>query len=470
MKDRSPTSHSGESTWLLLAGYLTVVGVFTAFYVVRLSDDPAGSHGSNLFHVGGILVAALSGTCCSILGCFLVLRRMSLLGDAISHAALPGIAMAYLFSQQLGGWPMIAGAFVLGVAMALLAQALHGVGKLPEDVSIGVVYTALFALGVILVTAQSEVHLDVQCALFGALEYVALDLVSVGSFELPRASLSVGGVLLVIACFLTLFWKELALVAFDATFARALGLPVMLLHLSLMGLVAGATVASFEAVGSILVVAMLIVPAASAQLFCDRLTEMVAWAVAFGLGAAIFGYAAALEWNTSAAGMMSVIAGAQLVIALLIAPRHGVLSRTVRNLRLALRIAREDILGRLYRHEESAAAAAELAPPSSLRQRWVTSIARWQLLRRGLIAHGPEREGRLTAPGRQAAQSLVRAHRLWETYLETHFDLPVDHLHDAAERMEHFLDVELQDELNAELAGRTLDPHGKAIPDTSALP
>lgn len=456
-----------ESTWLLLGLYVAGVAIFAAGYLFRLSGDGEEVGTSNLFHVGGILVAALSGACCSLVGCYLVLQKMSLLGDAISHAALPGIAIAYLFTQQLGGWPMVVGAFVLGVAMAMLAQTLHGVGKLPEDVSIGVVYTALFALGVILVTAQTGVHLDVQCALFGALEYVALDLVSIGGFEVPRASLTLGALLAVISFFLALFWKELKLVAFDPALARAMGLPALLLHFGLMGLVAGAAVASFEAVGSILVVAMLIVPAATAHLFCDRLSEMLAWAVALSCGAAVLGYAGALEWHTSAAGMMSVVAGAQLVIALLAAPRHGVLSRALRNLGLALRIAREDILGRLYRLEEG---KAEQMHPGSLRQRWVAALARWQLSRSGWISRQDRGVWRLTSAGREAAQSLVRAHRLWEAYLETHFDLPVDHLHDVAERVEHFLDPELQAELNAELAGRKLDPHGRTIPETTSPP
>jgi manganese/zinc/iron transport system permease protein len=224
-------------------------------------------------------------------------------------------------------------------------------------------------------------------------------------------------------------------------------------------------VASFEAVGSILVVAMLIVPAATAQLFCDRLSEMLAWAVALSCGAAVLGYAGALEWHTSAAGMMSVVAGGQLVVALLAAPRHGVLSRGLRNLRLASRIAREDTLGRLYRQEEGKTLTPEPAHPASLRQRWIAALARWQLLRSGWILRQEPTGWQLTAAGREAAQSLVRAHRLWEAYLETHFDLPVDHLHDAAERMEHFLDPELQQELNAELAGRTHDPHGRSIPE-----
>jgi ABC-type Mn2+/Zn2+ transport system permease subunit len=443
-----------------------MITLFAVGYLFRLSGNGNGDS-SNLFHAGGILVAALSGACCSLVGCYLVLQRMSLLGDAISHAALPGIAIAYLFTHQLGGWPMVAGAFALGVAMAMLAQTLHGVGKLPEDVSIGVVYTALFALGVILVTAQTGVHLDVQCALFGALEYVALDLVAIGGFEVPRASLTLGALLVAISSFLALFWKELKLVAFDAALARAMGLPALLLHFGLMGLVAGAAVASFEAVGSILVVAMLIVPAATAQLICDRFAEMLAWAVALSCGAALLGYAGALEWHTSAAGMMSVVAGGQLVIALLAAPRHGVLSRALRNLGLALRIAREDILGRLYRQEEGEAPQTEQTHPASLRQRWIATLARWQLIRSHWIFQPAPNNWRLTPAGRDAAQSLVRAHRLWEAYLETHFDLPVDHLHEAAERMEHFLDPELQQELNAELAGRTHDPHGRSIPETA---
>jgi manganese/zinc/iron transport system permease protein len=205
---------------------------------------------------------------------------------------------------------------------------------------------------------------------------------------------------------------------------------------------------------------------------------MMAWAVTIGTVAAVLGYAAAAQIETNVAGMMAVVAGLQLVLAVFFAPRHGLASRWLRNQSLAVRIASEDVLGRLYRQEETGnrgqgtgdRSEEILLPVGEGRgegmgtSRLTSLLARWRLVHHGWI--GRDRAGAtlLTDSGRQAARNLVRAHRLWESYLETHFDLPRDHLHDAAERMEHFLDPHLQAELDAELAGRAVDPHGKTIP------
>ena len=408
-----------------------------------------------------VAVAVLCNVPCAVLGCYLVLRRMSLLGDAISHAVLPGLAVAFLLTGSVSGWGMVVGAGVLGVLTAYLTQAIHKVADVPEDASMGVVFTSLFAVGVLLITrAASQADLDPGCVLYGLIEFTPLDTVSAFGLEVPRAVLTLGPALLVTVGFVALLWKELKVVSFDPALAAAMGFRVGLVHYLLMALVAGVTVASFEAVGSILVIAMLIVPAATAHLLTDRLGRMIGWSVLVAVLSAVLGYAGAVRLNTSVAGMMAVAAGGLFAAAVLFAPRHGVLAKSARRVRLALRIAREDVLAVLYRAEE-APTRTDLPVPSG--PLWVRRLAEAQLRRAGAIER---RAGgwRLTDAGRAEARELVRTHRLWETFLSTRLALPADHVHAPADRIEHYLDPVLRDRLATELANPTRDPHGRAIP------
>jgi Mn-dependent DtxR family transcriptional regulator len=240
-----------------------------------------------------------------------------------------------------------------------------------------------------------------------------------------------------------------------------------LMHYLLMALVAVTTVASFEAVGSILVVAMLIVPPATAQLLCDRLGRMVLVACVFAVLSAVLGYWLAVRWNVAPAGAMAVVAGGMYGVAVLFAPQYGILSTLIRNLQTALRILREDLLLMLYRVEE-------IDPTKRLRPVEAVSavgggvLARWALAmlrRRGRIVL---RDGRLhmTDDGRWRAARLVRGHRLWEAYLVKHLGLPLDHVHAPADRVEHFIGQPLRDELQKEFADAHQDPHGRHIPES----
>ena len=418
-----------------------------------------------------IAIGILCNVPCAMIGCYLVLRRMSLLGDAISHAVLPGLAIAFLMTGKLTGWPMFLGAMALGVITSVLTQAISKLGRVSEDTSMGVVFTSLFALGVILIMSFAKrAHIDAECILYGLIETAAVDLPPAGALQIPRSIGMLTVTLLVTLAVVLVFWKELKIVAFDPALAAAMGLWVPLIHYSLMAMVACVSVASFEAVGAILVVAMLVVPAATAALVTDRLSWMLAWAATFGIVSAVFGYVLAAVTETNVAGMMAVVAGIQLTAAVFLAPRHGLVARWLRNLALAVRIASEDVIGRLYRAEEAGFRGQgtgdrrQAAAPGGL----VKWLADWRIARADWVTTDGLGAPRLTDTGRTAARNLVRAHRLWETYLDTHFDLPRDHLHDAAERMEHFLDPELQAELDAELAGVATDPHGKSIPPPEA--
>jgi manganese/zinc/iron transport system permease protein len=420
-----------------------------------------------------ILVGVVCNAACAILGCYLVLRRLSLLGDAISHAVLPGVALGFAASGKLTGWPILLGALAVGFLTAFLIQTLHSFGRVPEDASIGAVFTSLFAVGVILISVFfRHTDLDPGCVLYGQIEFAALvrEPVLGLDWELPLVLRTLMPTLVATVVFVLVLWKELKICAFDPELATAMGYKANLIHYLLMGMVAVVTVAALEAVGVILVVAMLIVPAAAAHLLTDRLAWMLVWAVAIGTLAAVGGTVGAQYLNTNSAGMMAVAAGVLFLLAVFLAPRHGLVSKALHNLALSVRIAAEDVIALLYRLEEKAAGsegADGLSRGECLQAagRGLPALLAVPRLRhRGEIQRGADGRFRLTPQGRRLAQLLVRSHRLWETYLGEHFELPLDHLHEPASRVEHFISPGLQEELSEELHRPQRDPHGQPIP------
>lgn len=411
-----------------------------------------------------VLTACTVNAACAVLGSYLILRRMSLMGDAISHAVLPGLVVAFVLTGSMGIVPMFLGAVIVGLLTTFLTQTLHQYARVPSDASMGIVFTALFALGVFLVKFFTQgLHFDVQCVYEGALEYVPF---GVRIWGLPRQLLSSLLVLIVNSVTIVLLWKELKLSSFDAELATTMGFSATALHYLLMTLVSITSVASFEAVGSILVVAMLIVPASTAYLLSDRLGVMVGLSTIIGVVAAIMGYWLALHYDTSISGMMTVAAGAMYSLAVLFAPQYGVLSRALHNARMSLRVLREDVLAMLYRLEELGSSKkltvreAQAAVGGSLLAR----IATGQLTRGGQVSRHNSHLV-LSEAGRQAAQQMVRSHRLWEAFLVKHLDLPLDHVHDPAHRVEHYLDAGIRQQIAADLEEADQDPHGRDIPD-----
>lgn len=418
-----------------------------------------------------ILAGILCNSACAMLGCYMLLRRMSLLGDAISHAVLPGVVVAVLWSGELGGWPVFVGAVAVGMLTAFLTHALAGMGNVPEDSSMGVIYTSLFAVGVVLIAQfASQVHVDTDCVLYGLIEFIYTDRVNWGGIAVPRDIIPLAGVALLTVLFVTLLWKELKIVAFDAGLATAMGISAVVVHYLLMAMIAIVTVSSFKAVGSILVIAMLIVPPATAHLLTDRLWMMQVLAVGCACVSAIVGFYLADYWQTSVSGMMAVVAGALFTLSVAFAPQHGLLVKAIRKLRLTMRIIKEDILAVLYRVEERGIRnerGTTLSQAECVRFAgggWLARLAVPLLSSEKLIAEAGDGKLALTDAGRTRAQSLVRSHRLWEAYLEKHFELPRDHLHEPASRIEHYLGPNLQKELSEELATPAQDPHGQIIP------
>ncbi len=427
---------------------------------VELLDGLSASARATLWTAG---IAMMATTSCALVGSYLVLRRMGLLGDAISHAVLPGLVIGFMVSGSRALWPMLIGAAAAGLATTFLSELLRRRARVEASAGMGVVFTSLFALGVVLISTYGKgVDLDAGCVLYGALEYRALDTVTLAQVEVPRSFLALAAVALVDLGLVLLLWKELKISSFDPALATTLGIPAGFMHYFLMAMVSCTTVACFEAVGSILVIAMLIVPGATAHLLTDRLSRMLGIAVVVGWLSAIAGILLARRYNTNEAGMMAVAAGAQLGLAVLLAPRHGVLARAARGLRFSFRIIQEDYLARLYRLEEAGAArgAAESGRSGAgLRERFALSAL--------AFAGAIESAGSgwaLTANGRRRAEELVRSHRLWESFLADRLGLPADHLHEPAHRMEHYVSPELAEQLRTGLASRAQDPHGRTIP------
>ena len=423
-----------------------------------------------------VAVGVLCALSCALLGNFLVLRRMSMMADAISHAVLPGLAAAFLISDSREPYIMLAGAAVVGVLTALLTETIHKLGKVEQGASMGVVFTSLFALGLILMVraAADHVDLDPKCVLYGAMEQVPLNLIDVWGARVPRAVVTLAVIFVVDALFVLAFYKELKVTSFDPALATTMGINSTFMHYALMTLVAATVVASFEAVGNILVVAMIIVPGACAFLLTERLGPMILVSLVIAALCGVLGHIAAITIppmfgfsDTNTAGMMATVAGAIFMLVLLGAPKQGVISKLAHRALLSLRIVREDVLGALYRIEEGRGTSAGV-PAAELRRAipeggLLARVAVWQLRRRGRVAAAPQGGFGLTPAGRDEATRILRSHRLWEGYLVDQMRVRVDHSHGSAERLEHVTSAEMQRRLDEELT-RDTSPKGKPIP------
>ncbi|TQV62090.1 MAG: metal ABC transporter permease [Halothiobacillaceae bacterium] len=266
-----------------------------------------------------IVIAVLTGLVNAWLGVFLVLRRQAMLGDAISHSVLFGLVAAFLLSGSRETLPMFAGALAAGLLTAWLSSVLERRGGVSADASMGVVFTTLFALGVILISSQAgQIDLDQECVLYGEIAFAPLDVISMGGMDLgPRAFWSLLAVAAPTLALILIALPRLQALSFDARHAAALGLNIGLWHFLLMALTALSAVASFDAVGAILVVAMLVLPALSAWRMARGLGGMLVWASVYAVLASLSGYAFAVWLDVSISASIGVAGGILLLITLL---------------------------------------------------------------------------------------------------------------------------------------------------------
>jgi manganese/zinc/iron transport system permease protein len=358
------------------------------------------------------LIAVVVAVACALPGVFLVLRRMALMSDAISHAILLGIVLGFFVTRNLASPVLLVAAALTGVATVSLVELLYRTRLVREDAAIGLVFPVLFSLGVILISRYAgTVHLDTDAVLLGELAFAPFNRLVVQGHDLgPQALYVMTGILLLNLLFIGVLYKELKLATFDAGLAAALGFSPGLLHYGLMTLVSVTAVGAFDAVGSILVVALMIAAPASAYLVTDRLSRMLALSAAFGVASAVSGYWLAHALDASIAGSMATMAGGFFALAYLLAPEHGLVAMGLRRVRQRWEFAQTMLVIHLLNHEGLPEAEQE----SRIDQ--LHDHLRWKPAFTARVVRRAERQGvvsrqnghlALTAYGRQLARQAI---------------------------------------------------------------
>jgi len=300
-----------------------------------------------------LAIAVVTAAGCALVGVFLMLRGLAMLSDAISHAILPGIVIAFFVVGDLSSPWLVIAATLTGVLTVALVESLHRTGRLREDAAMGLVFPAMFSLGIVLITRYAgNVHLDVDAVLLGELAFAPFDRFVIGGQDLgPRHLWLMGGIALLNLLAVTVFFKELKVATFDPGLAASLGLAPGLVHYGLMTLVSVTAVGAFDAVGLVLVVALMIGPPAAAYLLTDRLNRLLVLSVALGALAAALGYGLAVLVDGSIAGGMAVGTGFVFTVVFFFAPVRGLLAVVRRRRRQRWGFARAMLTIHLAHHE-----------------------------------------------------------------------------------------------------------------------
>ncbi len=300
-----------------------------------------------------LLIASVVALTCAIPGVFLVLRRMAMMSDAISHSILLGIVLAFFIVEDISSPILIVGAALSGVLTVSLVELINRTGLVREDASIGLVFPVLFSLGVLLISRYAwNIHLDVHAVLLGELAFAPFDRLVISGYDIgPKSLYVMGSILLLNLVFITLFYKELKIATFDAGLAAALGFSPWLIHYGLMSLVSVTAVGAFDAVGSILVVALMIAPPAAAYLLTDRLHYMIVLSCMIGVLSAVTGYWVAYLLDANIAGSMATLSGVIFVLVYILAPDRGVVATILRRSRQKWEFAQKMLAIHLLNHE-----------------------------------------------------------------------------------------------------------------------
>lgn len=402
------------------------------------------------------------GVCCGLMGAFLVVRKLSLMGDSLSHAVLPGVALGFLWNMEKDPVAIFIGAVLVGLLGTGTVQLIRNTTKHKEDAALGFVLASFFGVGICLFTmiqnlpGGNKSGLDKfmfgQAAAMGPDDVILLAVVTL---------LTLGAILI--------FYKEYTVTSFDSGFARSYGLPVRLFHYSLMLLLAFAIVSALQAVGVVLVSAMLVIPAATAFLLTDRFGWMLFLSAIFGLSAGSIGSFLSFVGRNLPTGPFMVIAAAIVfATALFFGPRHGIASRWWRQRSRSARIRRENTLKAIYHVLESnefREDSVTLNEFCQLRKEAIEEAThQWKELERAELVTLRNDVAAFTPDGWKRACEIVRNHRLWELYLTNAAHVAADHVHEDAEKVEHILGEEVVRRLEKHLNYARQDPHGKLIP------
>lgn len=307
-----------------------------------------------------MLTGALVGIAAALLGTFLILRGASMLSDAISHSIVFGIIIVWMLTGQASGPVQIIGAALTGLLTVFLTELLTATKRVKADAAIGLVFPALFSIGVLLINIYArDVHIDEHTVLLGEIGFVWLDTYEIGGYLVPEAVVWMGLMALLNLGFVILFFKELKLATFDPALARALGFAPAALSYGLLALLSGTAVAAFDAVGAILFIAFVIVPPSAAYLLTNRLSVMLAIGSAIAIISAISGYWLAVAFNVSIGGMMAVMTGVCFLFALAFGPQYGLIAQWARQRARRDENAARTLAVHLFNHEADPAASEE---------------------------------------------------------------------------------------------------------------
>lgn len=405
-----------------------------------------------------LIVGTLVSIVCSVVGCFIVLRRMSFLADAIAHSMLAGVIAGYLFIKILFGTDAQLGAMLIGAIVAgILTVAMVGFvtrfSRIKQDTAIGIMYTGIFAVGAFVISIRwfgQLIQIDIY-------HYIVGSVLSVPDEELWLLAIVTSLVLSVVI----LFYRPLQLTSFDPIMAASIGIPVLAVEYLLTACTSLVVVSGVQIAGVILVVALIITPAATAYLLSDRLDRMIVLSMVIGVIGFWLGFLLATLVGASPGASVVVTMTGLFLLTLTFAPQYGLLADYLRRNSSVPQEMMEDVLGSVLRSPEKAVPIADIVRnvgnPNGRVRRAITMLARQDLL---------DVDGdvvRLTDDGRIEAIRLVRAHRLWETYLEQ-TGTPEQELHQRAHVLEHIKDQATLDYLDDKLGHPLLDPHGTVIP------
>lgn len=408
---------------------------------------------------GAILLGIASAT----IGCFALLRKRALVGDAVAHALLPGVAIAFMIVQTKNPLPLMIGGMVTGWIAMIVMDSIVRNSRIREDAAIGMTLSVFFGLGILLLTHIQHGGHPEQSGLDRFLFGQAASIV--GADVILFAVVTVLMIATVVVAF-----KEFALISFDPEFARGIGFPVKWLEILMTTLLVLAVVIGIQAVGVVLMAALLITPAAAARFWTDRLGVMIVIACTIGIlsgyGGAFISY---VQPRMPTGPWIVVVASVLFFLSILLAPGRGVVARLLRRRATKSSTVDENILKTFHRVDEIEEDEGEGRSIDDLLA--VRQMARGSLERgiRRLAAHRyiePTGDGRwrLTAEGRARGARITRLHRLWEVYLTEYVRIAPDHVHDDAETIEHVLTPELEEELERILERPASDPHSRVIP------
>lgn len=406
--------------------------------------------------IRALIASSMVGLMCGVLGCFIVLRNMALIGDALAHAILPGVVLAFVIVGY-STLSFFTGAVIAGLFTAIFITWIQHNVKTKNDAAIGIVFTAMFSLGVIgisWISRNEGVHLDLNDFLFGTI-------LGVSDSDLYLTA----GITVYVLLSVILFYRYLFITTFQPVIAETMGISVQTIHYFLMLLLSFAVVASLQTVGVILVVAMLITPASTALLLSDRLKSVLFISGIIGLLAAILGLVLSIVLDTTPGPAMAIVATLIYLTAVLVAPKKGLIVRMIQKNKLQQKIQLEDTLKQSWRilQKEQALTIENLLGRLGF-GRSVLMRHVQKLKKEGMMILSGSGELSLTDTGMQRANKLVRAHRLWETYLVQQIGLTEEQIHEDAEKYEHLLTDDILDEVDKELGFPTKDPHGSPIP------